>query len=303
VFQIECLISADNHLGEGPIWDAQSSALYWVDGTGNRVGKPSLWRFEPKSGAAKSWSIDKEVGAMALRKNGNAILALADGFYFFDFESEELQLIKAVDAENPRTRLNDGKVDRYGRFFAGAMDDKEELDNCSLWRMDPDLSLHEMDSGIICSNGPCWSPDNKMFYFADTFKGVMWSYDYDIKTGSLSGKKEFASSVEESGLYDGATVDAEGHIWSAMVIGGELIRYAPDGMVERRIGMPVKNITSLCFGGDNLDEIYVTSMARVNHPAEHDHFAKDVRVPFAAGSLFRITGLGISGFPEPRFMG
>lgn len=303
MFQIECLISADNHLGEGPIWDAQTNALYWVDGTGNRVGKPSLWRLDPKSGALKSWSIDKEVGAMALRKNGNAILALADGFYFFDFATEELELIVAVDAENPRTRLNDGKVDRQGRFFAGAMDDKEELDNCSLWRIDPDLSLHELDRGIICSNGPCWSPDNKVFYFADTFKDVMWAYDYDIKTGSLSGKKDFASSVEENGLYDGATVDAEGHIWSAMVIGGELIRYAPDGSVERRIGMPVKNITSLCFGGPNLDEIYVTSMARVNHPAEHDLFAKDVRVPFAAGSLFRITGLGINGFPEPRFMG
>jgi len=303
MFQIECLISADNHLGEGPIWDAQTRALYWVDGTGNRVGKPSIWRFEPGSGNVKSWSIDKEVGAMALRKNGNAILALADGFYFFDFDSEELELIEGIDTDNPRTRLNDGKVDRRGRFFAGAMDDKEELDNCSLWRIDADLSVHEIDSGIICSNGPCWSPNNETFYFADTFKETMWSYDYDIKTGAMSGKKKFASSVGENGLYDGATVDAEGHIWSAMVIGGELIRYASDGNVERRIGMPVKNITSLCFGGDNLDEIYVTSMARVNHPAEHDHFAKDVSAPFAAGSLFRISGLGIRGFPEPRFLG
>lgn len=303
MYKIECLVSAENHLGEGPIWDAQSANLFWVDGTGNRVGKPSIWRLDPKSGEVKSWSIDKEVGAMALRRDGSAVLALADGFYFFDFDSEKLELIKKVDDEVERTRLNDGKVDRLGRFFAGGMDDKEELDNCSLWRLDPDLSVHKIDSNIICSNGPCWSPDNTKFYFADTFKDRIWSYDYDINTGSLSGKKDFASSENENGFYDGATVDCEGHVWSAMVIGGELIRYSPDGKVERRIGMPVKNITSLCFGGENLDEIYVTSMARVEHPAGHELFAQETKPPFGAGSLFRITGLGITGLPEPRFLG
>ena len=240
---------------------------------------------------------------MALRRDGGAVLALDDGFYFFDFESESLDLIHAVEPDQPRSRLNDGKVDRRGRFFAGGMDDQEEHAICGLWRLDPDLTLTQVDQGIICSNGPCWSPDNSTFYFADTFQDVMWAYDYDIEQGTVSNKRNFASSKNEAGFYDGSTVDSEGCVWNAMVIGGELIRYTPDGEVDRRIGMPVRNLTSVIFGGDKLDEIYVTSMARVTHPASHEHFAAEVKPQFGAGALFRIRGLGISGIEEPRFAG
>ena len=302
-YSIECLVAADNHLGEGPLWDAEQAALYWVDGTGRRDGRPSLWRLDPRSGATRHWSLDHDVGAMALRRDGNAVLALDDGFYFYDFTTGALECITPIEPEQPRTRLNDGKVDRRGRFFAGGMDDKEELAICGLWRLDPDLSVTRVDQGIICSNGPCWSPDDRTFYFADTFQQQMWAYDYDLATGALANKRPFADTRQDAGFFDGSTVDEEGCVWNALVIGGELIRYTPDGEVERRIGMPVKNITSLCFGGERLDEIYVTSMARVSHPATHDHFARQVRPQFGAGSLFRIRGLGIRGLPEPRFGG
>ena len=302
-YSIECLVAADNHLGEGPLWDAEQAALYWVDGTGRRVGRPSLWRLDPRSGATRHWSLDHDVGAMALRRDGNAVLALDDGFYFYDFTTGALECITPIEPEQPRTRLNDGKVDRRGRFFAGGMDDKEELAICGLWRLDPDLSVTRVDQGIICSNGPCWSPDDRTFYFADTFQQQMWAYDYDLATGGLANKRPFADTRQDAGFFDGSTVDEEGCVWNALVIGGELIRYTPDGEVERRIGMPVKNITSLCFGGERLDEIYVTSMARVSHPATHEHFARQVRPQFGAGSLFRIRGLGIRGLPEPRFGG
>jgi L-arabinonolactonase len=302
-YRIECVLDIGNHLGEGPIWDVQEGKLYWVDGTGRRVGNPSLWQLDPRTGNTRHWSLDHDVGAMALRRQGGAVLALDQGFYFFDFETEHLDLIAEIDSHIPRSRLNDGKIDRRGRFFAGAMDDKEEEKICGLWRLEPDLTIEKVDDSIICSNGPCWSPDDKTFYFADTFQQVMWSYDYDIGSGALSNKREFASSREEPGFYDGSTVDEEGCIWNAMVIGGELIRYTPDGEVERRIGMPVRNITSVNFGGPNLDEIYVTSMRRVSHPATHEHFAKQNKPQFAAGGLFRITGLGIRGIEEPRFAG
>lgn len=302
-YTIECVVACNNHLGEGPIWDVEQGALYWVDGTGRRVGNPALWRLDPASGKTRNWSLDHDVGAMALRERGGAVLALDDGFYLFDFNRGELELITLIESEQPRSRLNDGKVDRQGRFFAGGMDDEEELQMCGLWRLDPDLSVTRVDDGIICSNGPCWSPDNRTFYFADTFQQVMWAYDYDYATGTLSNRREFAHTREEPGFFDGSTVDAEGCVWNAMVIGGELIRYTPDGEVDRRIGMPVRNITSVCFGGDKLDEIYVTSMGRVSHPANHDHFARQARPQYGAGSLFRITGLGIEGLPEPRFAG
>ena len=160
-----------------------------------------------------------------------------------------------------------------------------------------------MDDGIICSNGPCWSPDDKTFYFADTFQGEIWAYDYDLATGTPANKRVFASFKNDPGVADGSTVDAEGCVWNAQLISGELVRYAPDGSVERRIGMPVRNITSVVFGGEKLDEIYVTSMARVKHPAAHGRFAREAKPQFLAGSLFRITGLGIRGVPEPRFAG
>jgi L-arabinonolactonase len=301
--KIESVLECDNHLGEGPVWDVEEGRLYWVDGTGRRVGKPSLWRLDPKSGKVEHWNIDHDVGALALRQGGGAVMALDDGFYFFDYTTGQLELITLIDADNPRTRLNDAKCDRRGRFFAGGMDDKEELKNCAIWRLDPDLSVTKVDEGIICSNGPCFSPDDLTFYFADTFQREYWAYDYDIATGSLSNKRVFVDLKSEPGVADGSTVDAEGCLWNAQLIAGDLVRYAPDGRVERRIGMPVRNITSVTFGGDRLDEIYVTSMARVKHPAVHDLFARQARPQYLAGSLFRITGLGIKGIPEPRFGG
>jgi L-arabinonolactonase len=306
-YTIECLLACNNHLGEGPVWDMQDGLLYWVDSTGPRVGKPALWRLDPRNGHSQHWPLNRDVGAMALRKSGGAVLALSDGFYFYDFKTGQLDCVARTDGKggdsNPRARLNDGKCDRLGRFFAGGMDDKEELPICSLWRLDADLSLHQVDSGIICSNGPCFSPDDRTFYFADTFQREIWAYDYDLAQGALSNKRVFASTAADSGFADGSTVDAEGCVWNAQVISGDLIRYTPDGRVERKIGMPVRNITSVMFGGDKLDEIYVTSMARVAHPAAHDKFAAEVRPQFAAGSLFRIKGLGIQGLPEARFAG
>jgi L-arabinonolactonase len=302
-YTIECLFACENHLGESPVWDVQDGCLYWVDSTGRRVNKPALWRLDPRSGKTAHWSLDRDVGAMALRQNGGAVLALNDGFYFYDFTSGALECVAKVDDDTTRARLNDGKCDRRGRFFAGGMDDKEELGLCGLWRLDPDLSLTKVDSGIICSNGPCWSPDDRTFYFADTFQREIWAYDYDITSGAATHRRLFASTAADTGFADGSTVDAEGCVWNAQVISGDLIRYTPDGRVERKIGMPVRNITSVMFGGDRLDEIYVTSMARVAHPAAHDKFAVEARPQFAAGSLFRIKGLGITGLPEPRFGG
>lgn len=302
-FNIDCLLNCENHLGEGPVWDEESGLLYWVDSTGRRVGKDAIWRLDPQTGRLQSWPLSKDVGAMALRRGGGAVLALSDGFYTFDFENGKTELIALVDDDPSRARLNDGKCDRRGRFFAGGMDDKEELGICGLWRLDPDLSLHKIEDGIICSNGPCWSPDDKTFYFADTFKNEIWAYDYDLATGTPSNKRVFASTEDDAGFADGSTVDAEGYLWNAQVISGDLIRYAPDGSVDRKISMPVRNITSVMFGGPDLEDIYVTSMARVSHPAAHDGFAKQTKPQFAAGGLFRIRGLGIRGVPEPRCAG
>ena len=303
MLKIECVVDCQNYLGEGPVWDSEAETLYWVDGTGRRKNKPTIWRYDTRSGEVKNWDIQRDIGAMALRNNGGAVLALDDGFYFFDFEKTRLELIQKVDESEPRTRLNDGKCDRKGRFFAGGMDDKEELPICGLWRLDPDLTVTLAYRGIICSNGPCWSPDDKKFYLADTFQQEYWAWDYDIDTGTLSNKSTLVSSKGQPGFADGSTIDEEGYLWNAELVTGELVRYAPDGSEDRRVGMPVRNVTSVMFGGKNLDELYVTSMGRVDHPAVHDHFTKEMKPQYLAGSLFRVTGLGVRGLPEPKFAG
>ena len=175
------------------------------------------------------------------------------------------------------------------------MDTMEEGPNGALYRLDPDFSLHKLDDGIIVSNGPCWSPDGSTFYFADSWSGEIWAYDYDINTGGVSNRRIFATvDTSRGGAADGSTVDAEGYLWNAQVYDGKLIRYAPDGKVDRTIDMPVKKVTSVMFGGPNLDVLFVTSMAKPPLP----RFPGD---GVLRGSLFAIYDVGIRGVPEPRF--
>lgn len=305
-YRIEQIVDCENYLGEGPVWDVESGFFYWVDGTGRRKGKDNVFRMETGTGHVESRSIpDHDVGAIAVRKDGGLVAAMDDGFYCYDFDHGDLELIAAIEEDQPRTRLNDGKTDRVGRFIAGGMDDLEELAICGLWRLDADLSVTRIGGDIICTNGPCFSPDDKTFYVTDTFQEEIWAHDYDIETGAISNRRTFASTKGGLGICDGSTIDAEGYMWTAELVTGELVRRAPDGAIERRIGMPVKNITSVTFGGDDMNEMYVTTMARIDHPgaAAHGRFAVETKPQYGAGSLFKVTGLGIRGIPETRFGG
>ncbi len=172
---------------------------------------------------------------------------------------------------------------------------KEQGPNGALYSLSTDFKVTLLDQGIICSNGLCWSPDGRTFYFNDTWSGEIWSYDYDLKTGGVANRRTFAKvDTRGGGAADGSTVDAEGGLWNALVYDGKLTRYAPDGSVDRVIDMPVKKVTSVMFGGPNLDVLYVTSMAKPPLP----RFPGD---GVLRGSLFAIYDLGIRGIPEPRF--
>ncbi len=296
--KIECVVDEGIYLGEGPVWDVEDGLLYWVD-----IKGPHIWSYEPKSKKTNRWVFPKDITSIFRRREGSAIVTLQDGFYFYDLESGALDLIALADADEPLTRLNDAKVDRRGRLIAGGEEEKEEQPLSGLWRLDPDLSVHELEMGIICNNGPCWSPDDKVFYHADSFMQEIYAYDYDIETGGISNKRVFASTKEEPGLADDSTVDEEGYLWNSQVISGQLVRYAPDGSIERRIPTPVSNITSVMFGGDALDTLYVTSMARVDHPGGQGMFEVEEKPQAQAGGLFAVTGPGVRGLPETRFAG
>ncbi|MCZ4354729.1 SMP-30/gluconolactonase/LRE family protein [Roseovarius aestuarii] len=288
---IDVLIDVKTTLGEGPLWDVEQQRLYFIDSMDGRV-----FRCTADGGEVRSWDVPGKIGSMALRKDGNgAIVALQQGFHLLDFKTGECTLLHDPEPDMPDTRINDGKVDRRGRFFAGSMDTSESAPSGSLYRVDPDMSVTKVDSGIICSNGPCFSPDDKVFYFQDSWSGEIWAYDYDIETGNLSNRRVFATvDGSNGGAADGSTVDAEGYLWNALVYDSKLVRYAPDGTVDRVIEMPVKKVTSVNFGGPNMDVLYVTTMAKPPLP----RFPGDGPL---RGSVFAITGLGIKGVPEPRF--
>lgn len=289
--RIEVVADVKTTLGEGPLWDVEQERLYWIDSFDGRV-----FRSTADGAEIRAWDVPEKIGSMALRKDGNgAVVSLANGFFLLDFKSGDVELIVDPEADKPNNRINDGKVDKRGRFIAGSMDTMEEGPNGTLYRLDPDFSLHTLDSGIIVSNGPCWSPDGSIFYFADSWSGEIWAYDYDLATGNVSNRRTFTKiDTSTGGAADGATVDAEGCLWSAQVYDGKVIRYAPDGQVDRVIEMPVKKVTSCMFGGPNLDILYITSMAKPPLP----RFPGD---GVLRGSLFAIHDLGIKGVPEPRF--
>jgi L-arabinonolactonase len=290
MLRIELIVDARAALGEGPLWDVAEQRLYWIDSLG-----PAVHACDAAGGSRRTWRLPEPVGSLALRRGGGAVVALKSGFHFLDFASGEVSRIREPDPGMPRIRMNDGKVDRRGRFVAGYMDVEERDALCGLYSLAPDLDVRKLDSGIICSNGPCWSPDGRVFYFADTSREVIYAYDYDEATGGVSNRRVFASFEEMRGYPDGATVDADGFLWSVEVYSGRLIRFAPDGSVDRMVGLPVGSTTSISFGGPDLDIAFITSMARPidgKAPPERE-----------AGGLFAVHGLGVCGLPEPRFAG
>jgi len=290
MLRIEVFSEQKDSLGEGPLWDVKEQRLYWIDSYG-----PAVHRADLKGGDRKTWKVPEPIGSMALREKGGAVLSLRSGFHFLDFETGTVTRINETQPGELRPRLNDGKVDRQGRFLAGSMDYAEGEPVGKLFRLDPDLKLTTLDKDIVCSNGPCWSPDGKTFYFADTYQRAIFAYDYDTATGDVKSKRVFASFEGLQGYPDGATVDEEGYVWSVEVYAGRLVRFNPDGVIDRLVGLPVFSTTSIMFGGPNLDIAFVTSMARPfkgRYPRERE-----------AGMLFAIHGLGVRGLPEPRFRG
>src|SRR5208283_900656 len=289
---IELLIDAHAELGEGPLWDVAEQRLFWIDSLGAKVHS-----CDARGGDPKSWAVPEHIGSLALRKSGGAVVALRDGFYALDFGNGACRKLADPDPGKPRIRMNDGKVDRQGRFVAGYMDYEERDPICGLFRLDPGGRVAKLDDGIVCSNGPCWSPDGRTFYFSDTYTREIWSYDYDAETGAATNRRVFSSFPDAGlkGLPDGATVDAEGFVWSVSVYEGKLVRFSPEGKLDRVVGLPVESTTSLTFGGPGLDIAYVTSMARA---------VKGVKPKECeAGALFAVHGLGVRGLPEPRFAG
>ncbi|MBN9072896.1 MAG: SMP-30/gluconolactonase/LRE family protein [Rhizobiales bacterium] len=289
--EIKAIVDCKTLLGEGPLWDVAEQKLYWIDSLGDRI-----FRADENGKGVESWSVPQHIGSMALRERGGAVLSLADGFHLFDFGTGRTEPLEIIPHKGPSVRMNDGKVDRRGRFVAGSMDTTEEAPLGVLYSLDVNRKVTAIDDNITVSNGPCWSPDQKIFYFADSRSRAIWAYDYDLETGAVANKRKFRDFGPEDGLPDGATVDAEGCVWSAGVYKSKIHRFDPSGKRILTIDMPVVCIASVMFGGRNLDRLYATCMERAPVPGV-------IETGPLAGSLFVIDGLGVKGLPEYRYGG
>lgn len=276
-------------LGEGPVWSEREQTIYWIDVTQRKVFRHSL-----ATKKTETFTVSGMPGSIALRKSGGIIAAYRTGPALVSLETgEESKIPTTIDIG--KERFNDGKCDRRGRFFAGTMDKVMKDAIGALYRIDPDHSVIKVSDGIRLSNGLAWSPDNRTLYHNDSRPGLVYAYDYDIDTGTPSNRRVHIEMSKGEAHPDGCTIDAEGFLWIAEVNSGRIGRYAPDGRRVSGIEVPTSRVSSVMFGGPNLDLLFITTMYYNLKPEQ-------LAVQPLAGRLF-VAQPGVKGLPEPEFAG
>ncbi len=289
---IECVVDAKAVLGEGPLWDPAARVLWWVD-----IKAPSIHRFDPVTHEDRVWNAPEDLGCLAVRDTGGLIVAMRNGVHFFDPETGRFEFIVDPEADLAINRFNDGKPDRQGRFWPGTMFEGpgEPRTSAALYRIDPDLSCHQMVTGIFCSNGLAWSPDSAVMYYADSMVQTVWAWDFDPASGEIENRRVFIDTGPFKSNPDGATVDVEGAYWLTLPESDQVARFDPDGKAMQVIDMPVHHPTCAMFGGADLDVLYVTT-------ATMFRTAEDSAKKPQTGGLFALH-VGAKGLPEARFKG
>jgi sugar lactone lactonase YvrE len=287
--RVECVVRGSDQLGETPLWCGRERRLWWID-----IERPRLQWFDPARGAHDGVAFDAAfLGSHALADDGSHLLALGLELHRRAPFSGALSLVARIDERGLDNRLNDGRVDARGRLWIGTMDNDLHRPNGALYRVDPDGRVHRMLDDVIVSNGIAFAPDGRTLYFTDTRRFTTWCFDLDLDDGALSNRRVFADHSVTRERPDGACVDTDGCLWTAFFAGRRVVRHRPDGTTDLVVPMPVTNPTCVCFGGDDLRTLYVTSATKFLTPAQRA--AKPL-----AGGLFAIHGLG-QGLPEHRF--
>ena len=287
---VEWVVRSCDRLGESPVWNASEQALYWVDSRA-----PSIRRFHPGTGAMATREMPNVIGSIGLRASGGVVVALQDGFHVLD-ELEHGALVAIADPERdlPENRFNDGRCDRLGRFWAGTMNDQRRDPTGALYRLDADHRCTKVRDDIIVPNSIAWSPDDRTMYFADTYRSHILAYAFSLADGTLANPRVFVDTFA-GGRPDGSTVDAAGCLWNAEYGGARVVRYTPQGEVDRVIALPVSQPTSCCFGGADLDVLYITSATQRLTP---ERLAAEP----LAGCVLAVR-VGVTGLPEPCYGG
>lgn len=269
--------------GEGPIW--WQGALFYVDIEGKRVH-----RYDPADGSEQSWDVGQRVGTVVPRESGGLVIAGDHGIQFLDPETGTLTPIADPETDKPDNRFNDGKCSPDGRFFAGTISLAKKTGDAKLYRLDPDLTLHEAFGPVTNSNGIVWSADGKTVYYIDTPRREVLAFDYD--DGHLRNLRTAFSTGHIEASPDGMTIDANGHLWIAFCHGGCVSCFDPaNGNELHRIPVPCLETTACAFGGPDLADLFITT--GVHKTAKEEH----------AGRLFVVRGLKVKGVPANAFEG
>jgi sugar lactone lactonase YvrE len=274
-------------LGESPVWSETDASLYWVDIRGRQVR-----RCRYPDGVAESWAMPELTGSLALCDGGRLLVALETALVLFDPATGARAPITAPEMAVPRHRFNDGRCDRQGRFWCGSMNDVTRAPEGILYRTGRQHRSDPVVRGVRIPNGLAWSPDGRTMYFADSDVHTIFAYPFEPAAGTLGERRVFATT-QAPAIPDGATVDADGFLWSATYDGWQVTRYAPDGRIDRVVPVPVRKPTSCAFGGPDRDILFVTTASQGLTPDER------AAQPLA-GSVLMLDP-GVRGLPEPRF--
>ena len=288
-----CVAATGDVCGEGAVWHAAHHAVYWTD-----INRFLIHRLNLEDSSVRTWLFDEPVTALALTDRED-VLAVVLGSQVILWEPALDMCRDPVFrlGEWPKVRLNDARCDPRGSLWIGSMRNNVNADGSSnrvggkdgiLIRIDPDAKVTSWRKDVGISNTLAWSPDHRHFYFGDTLSNVIWVYDYDLSTGTISNERPFLEGFAR-GFPDGSAVDSEGFLWNCRFYGSCIVRVAPNGVIDRVVEMPVQNITTCTFGGADLTTLFVTTAS-----------ADSPRGDRLAGSLFSIQ-TKVQGQPENRF--
>lgn len=289
-------------LGEGPWWDGEREKLWWIDGLSENGQGDDLHCFDPASGGDTRWHIGKHIGCAVPARDGRVLLTLWDGIWLFDPRTGGMEERSSLEREIENNRLNDGKCDRSGRLWFGSMSmtanqpEREFEVTGSFYKMDPDGSIQRLFGGVGISNGLAWNADETRLYYVDSTTQCVFAFDFDAGRGRIANRRVAVRVDEAEGVPDGMTIDAEGKLWVAHFGGWKVSRFDPEtGERLAEIPLPCAQVSSCCFGGSDLDELYITTASIGLSREERE------QQPLA-GCLFRVKP-GVRGTALNRFSG
>ena len=286
----DLVLDARAEVGESPVWDATTSRLWWTD-----IPAKRLHCFDPGTGRNECFAMPGRVGCFALARSGGLVVAMEHGFYRLEPVSGVHEPLFEPEADRPENRFNDGRCDRRGRFLASSMHEPRNVPQGALWQLDPAKGVRLLADHALVGNGLAFSPDDRCMYWSDSRRGRVFRFDYDIETGSAWNQRLWLETDDSLGRPDGAAMDTDGCYWSARFAGSRVIRFTPEGRIDREIQLPVRQVTMCAFGGPDLRTLFITTAREgLDDPALAEQ-------PLAGG-LFAVDP-GCQGLPEPRFNG